>query len=239
MEHPRSRLVNLVPWLVIDCRMPLNIPESDILPIEQLAQLSFEAADQLRVALEKQPPAMHAAELSKRVASLAPLVPTDTLEQIVRTVVTLSMVRNGLELDPGEFAQELSKSPNLTLAGEERARLELVVRGLLHLSSVQVTSKALDILTEHQLLFHGARVISEIRPVYAEDISQKPAAAVIVHMLKIAYHESTDHKEIFVGLDSDDLLALKRAIERAEAKQMSLEAILRSADIPYVGPDHA
>jgi len=97
-------------------------------------------------------------------------------------------------------------------------------------SSLGTTSKALDVMTEHERILCGARVITDVRSVFA-DPAEKPTAAVIVHMLKISYHQNREHKDFYVALDSSDVRKLKEILQRAELKAKSLSAVLAGTGI--------
>ncbi len=64
-------------------------------------------------------------------------------------------------------------------------------------------------------------------------LQDTPKGAMIIHNLHIHYQadEEGDHKDMFIALDSEDLKNLKEAIERADKKQISLQAVLKKADI--------
>lgn len=56
---------------------------------------------------------------------------------------------------------------------------------------------------------------------------------LIVHMLKLGYHDSNEsrHKEFHLALDSKDLAELKEIIIRAETKAKTLKSQLESAGV--------
>jgi hypothetical protein len=64
---------------------------------------------------------------------------------------------------------------------------------------------------------------------------EEPYGAVIVHLLKLSYHEDGDHKEFFVALDDADLKHLKEVIERAERKAKTLRGKLKAGATMYLG----
>lgn len=84
--------------------------------------------------------------------------------------------------------------------------------------------KSSDLLTQNQRNFAGARVISDVRPMYDEEISTggRPTAAVITHSLKVDFVENDQRKEWYVGMDTSDLRRLSREVQRALDKLESL-----------------
>jgi hypothetical protein len=50
-------------------------------------------------------------------------------------------------------------------------------------------------------------------------------------MLNLVYHEIDDLKEIYLALDASDLRHLKSVIDRAEAKEVNLKAMLEQTGV--------
>ena len=84
----------------------------------------------------------------------------------------------------------------------------------------------MDVATDDERIFCHARILTDMRPVFGSEIESGPAGMVIVHLMKIAFHDATskDHKEFYVSLDSDDLQTLKKIAERAEVKASTLKS---------------
>lgn len=99
--------------------------------------------------------------------------------------------------------------------------------------SLGVTAKARDVMTEHDHIFCKARILSDIRPVFSDE-PDRASGAVIIHHLKIGYHQDHKHRDFYVALDTNDLAALKETIARAEKKSAALEAILKQSKVPYL-----
>jgi hypothetical protein len=51
--------------------------------------------------------------------------------------------------------------------------------------TVGTAAKAGPVLTEHERIFEDARILTDVRPIFHPDLSEKPNAAVIVHMLRL------------------------------------------------------
>ena len=90
-------------------------------------------------------------------------------------------------------------------------------------------------MTEHAHVFCNARILSDIRPVFAES-ADSASAAVVIHNLQIGFHEggTGPHKEFYVALDTGDLRKLKELIVRAEKKDIALQTMLKSSNVPYL-----
>lgn len=100
-------------------------------------------------------------------------------------------------------------------------------------------AKRLD-LTEEKIISLGAeverqyccsRILTDVRAAFSDDASVLPKAMTILHTLRIGYLDDTsEHREFYLSVDNDDLLALKESIDRALTKSKTLEALLAKAD---------
>jgi hypothetical protein len=112
-----------------------------------------------------------------------------------------------------------------------KARLSTV----LDIEPLARASKVLSVSTDHEHAFYDAKILSDIRYVFRPDPEAEPYGATIVQILKIVYHTERDHKAFFVALDGQDLLLLKKVIERAEKKTKQLREHLDAASVPFLG----
>ena len=125
---------------------------------------------------------------------------------------------------------------NLVLkAGDEPKLRERLLR-FLNLSALNVTAKALGVLTDHQRAYISARILSDIRPVFSEEVPPGPAAAVIVHSLKIEFMENGERREFFVALDSKDVRSMLTLLDRAQKKDTALRALVATSKLPFLEP---
>jgi hypothetical protein len=106
---------------------------------------------------------------------------------------------------------------------------------VLSVDSVKLVAKAHEVLVHHGNTFSTARILSDIRPVFGENVEDSPLAAVIVHMLNVVYYEGDTRKELVVALDTKDIQLLMDALKRAEAKTDSLKKIIASTRMTYIG----
>jgi hypothetical protein len=163
------------------------------------------------------------------------------LPEIIKALVNLQTGQTLTELNVPQFVLEVcsgleSARDFSEFTTDTRARLGKRLEGFLTLGgSLAITSKALGILTDHEHIFVGSRILTDVRTVFQEDVVEPPAGAVIVHMLGVHYHEGLTHKEIFFALDARDLMELKKAIDRASKKEEALKELLSRADVQYLG----
>jgi hypothetical protein len=122
----------------------------------------------------------------------------------------------------------LKESADLSHARERFKRL-------LNITTLNTLSKAIRLQRDGERLYCDAKILSDIRPVFGDDVSQGPISVVITHTLKLGYHEGDDHKEFFIVLDAQDLINLSEVIERAHEKAETLDALLEKTGLPRLG----
>lgn len=187
--------------------------------------------------LESARPALSAMALAEDVAQRT-AVDFVATKRIIRTLLHMSgTYRN---FSPGErsnaaeiFFQSLSADPN------QRERFENLFERIVKISALELTGKALSVLTDNQNVFRSARTLSEIRPVFRED-GLEADALLILHQLKLEYTEGPPHqlkssKELFIAMDHDDLLLLKEVVERALLKHERIAALVSKLDVTHLG----
>lgn len=213
--------------------MAFNIPDGEMPKLERIATLTEKVFQEMLSELRSAKPAI---TLNKFARSLQKVKSNDA-RKVLSVIGSLYLFK-----DKGLTSEEVASGVAETAAEENPTRinaraaetLRTRIKALLDLDkSVGITSKANDVLTEHQRTFCEARVLSDVRPIFPADL-KSPQGAVIVHTLKIEYHENGDHKEFYVALDTNDIEALKDVVLRAEEKSAVLEKFIQQSKIPYI-----
>jgi hypothetical protein len=109
------------------------------------------------------------------------------------------------------------------------------IHKILAIESLASLSKARAVLTDNQCDFYDAKVLTDIRYAFRPDANAEPYGAVIVHLLKLGYHEEGDHKSFSLALDDTDLKRLREVIDRAEIKAKRLRRDLQITQVHYFG----
>ena len=79
--------------------------------------------------------------------------------------------------------------------------------------------------------------MTDLRPIYHLKVSEKPDAAVIIHMLKISQRDNFGHhQDYYFALDSNDLVTLQELAQRAMAKEKTLKGIMESSGVTVLNP---
>lgn len=217
----------------------MRIPEEYRSGFTRLSKLEDEPFQKLLAVIEEEPPALYYMEFSGRVARKISNIDSNDMGDIIETLVSLHGVRASWNLEIPELAelvtQAAAKDAELELADEERERLEGRLVLLLEVDSLDATSKALDVLLESEHTLHDARIITDVRPVFGRNAEKPPTGVMIVHTLKLSYHdESEEVKDLYVAMGAGDIGALNADLDRANQKAESLRRMLEPTGVPYI-----
>lgn len=103
--------------------------------------------------------------------------------------------------------------------------------------TVGVAAKAGPVLTDHERIFVDAKILTDIRPIFHPDPSEKPNAAVIVHMLRITTRDILgSQKAQYFALDANDIRFIKHLLDRAIKKEETLNSLLDTSGVTVIAP---
>ena len=128
----------------------------------------------------------------------------------------------------------------LTVPGEQLAigkRTELKKRltKLLNADGFMLKAKAFRLLHDTSNTFSEASILSDIRPIFLDQPSLTVEAAVVIHNLKIDYHQDGGStKQLYVSMDSVDLAKLAKTIDRALKKDSALSKVISKANLAFI-----
>ena len=121
---------------------------------------------------------------------------------------------------------------------EESGKQKLIERlsTLLETERLYYAAKANDLMYEYQNVFIQAKMVTDVRPIFNIKIEKAPIAGLIIHNLHIHYRgdRESEHRDIFLALDSDDLKSLKDTLIRAETKEKSLDSVFKKSEIERI-----
>ncbi len=219
--------------------MSLMIPKRHQDALARVLSLPAKDQEDIALALQRLPPALMVGDLAKRVAAELKQ-PEEGIRSIVLLLANLYRVRERSKVPLEEFVDDLRHAaadtgrPDLKLSQDHWDRLRGTLATVMALeTSLGITAKALDVMSEHDHVFCEARVLTDVRPVFG-DVKNRPAAAVIAHTLRVTYHEGDGTKEFFVALDVADIEILKSALGRAESKHRSMVGFMEAAGVPVL-----
>jgi hypothetical protein len=180
-------------------------------------------------------------ELQAWLASEVKSVPPNDIRKILSSISSLSKLLSTPKWTRETLATALDEAArngieNFKVA--EGADFKERVITLLSLDALNpIEKKAKELQQEAQRLLLDARILTDLRPVFGEDIGENPTAFILTHTLKLHYHESGKHREFFVALDEQDIASLKKMSERAQKKTVVLKRIVAASGIRSIDPD--
>lgn len=113
-------------------------------------------------------------------------------------------------------------------AGQKIENLQKNLRQILRVKQVYAATKALALLNDEDRLFLRSKIITNVRPIFEEDVALPIIGSIITHSLKISVRSNGGNENYYFALDSRDLLELKDSIDRAIAKSNALSKSISS-----------
>ena len=98
--------------------------------------------------------------------------------------------------------------------------------------SLGVTGKAQNILWGHGRVYRDAHILSQIRPIFLNDLESPADNAVFVHELRLEYSEGEENGAICIAMDQRKLQELTKVLKRAMIKEDNLR---KSGKFNYLG----
>lgn len=211
----------------------LRVPESMRSGLKLIADLSSEAVDDLRLVLEKNPEVLFSREATIRHAEKLRKLSLADAEALMESVVPLVYFKGAQGKSTQQILTDVSASlqQEKPFTPEQLTRFEKNLSRILDVSGLVLAAKAIAVASDCPRLFSEARILSDLRPVFSEDVTAAPLGAVVTHNLRISYNEEGNEKEFFVYLDSKDLKSLQEQIGRALQKDSTLRRFLENSKL--------
>lgn len=164
------------------------------------------------------------------------------IKNFVDALRSLYFLRAHADIETGKFVDDLveairaSKNKQVqTSDPEELARLRTTFKSLLTVRALSTQTKADELQRDFANIFWDAKVITDIRPVWDGDVRKPPAGAVITNTLKLEYHYTGGHGELYVYLDKEDIDTLLLALKRAKNKMATIESLATARWMKILG----
>ena len=161
----------------------LNIPVEALPDLEKIAGLDDKLWDAVISAIRELPPTLTQIQFTKSISAKVQFQKKDDLQAILGTAFVLYILKRKAAISAKDLAQSITDSEVVLKAKDfspvAREKLHNRLAALLDLDkSLGVTSKAVDVMTEHERTFCNARILSDIRPVFAEAPDSASAAVI-------------------------------------------------------------
>jgi hypothetical protein len=173
------------------------------------------------------------------IPSLPGLSPGDA-ELVKESLDAMYAVRAYHDVELEEFVGDISDAFkfNKELPPEKEPDFRQRLLRILDIAPLRVTAKAILLHGEYERDFCTARILTDIRPIYDNGVKGPPSGAIIMHTLKLTYHEgaSGELSEMYLAMGSDDIVELQRVLMRAIDKVTGLRGVLEAGKIRYIDP---
>ena len=216
----------------------IKIPDRYKPGIVVLANLPDEVFSKIEASLQTAPSKKEQKELTAWLSTEASNVTPVNLKRLIETVASLYR----LKVKSGVSAEQLATAVADSASKDDEVKVPAdIVRSrlasLLDIPSLElIDAKAKELQLESERTFCDARIVTDLRPVFGGNVSDSPEAMIIVHTLKLGYHDSRSqqHNEMFIGIDADDIATLIDILKRAQEKTKTLKRKLDSVSIRYI-----
>ena len=211
--------------------MPFSeIPEEQKQALDGFASLPQKEVDALLSLLRKAKPVVSPVALATQVHSKELGIELQNLQEIMRMLATLLIV-----VEVGGVARETVAADVVSAAVREKLPgigpgtigpdgLKARLLAFFSVDSLSVTAKAANVMSQHKGPFVGARILTDLRPIFSGE-PPTAVAGVIVHNLEITTYTDGEPLSHFFALDTGDLRKLRSVLERAMRKEDSLKGI--------------
>lgn len=202
------------------------IPDVFLPGFEELIKLdesNFKKAVKL---LKKMPIGIHSKTFRE---SLKKEIKITNIDELTSTLYSLGGL---LVIDDSNINQ---LSADLTVSLKELSKIKLTSKMLnkfqerlkilfVNCENLKITFKAFSLCFENDKVYKQGRIFTDIRIIFNNDLKDTHRNAVILHQLKIEFEKNEEQNNLFLALDSDDLLNLKEQIERAIEKEKQIKS---------------
>lgn len=166
--------------------------------------------------------------------ALADYPPLGFLEDVKKAELVSSIIgAHVMRYSSGRETEELIA--DLTDAAQENPEFESFSREnfqanleyILNIWPLQTSIKAWVLVDEYEHIFLDAKIFSEIRPIFNNELESPLRASLVMHTVKITHRKDGRREPIYITADAEDLRILKENIERALKKDAALKAIIQ------------
>jgi hypothetical protein len=115
---------------------------------------------------------------------------------------------------------------------EKWQRIEPALGDLLSLPILRLVASSIDLSYEYANLWRGARILTDIRPIFNEEATAIDGA-VVSHTFRLLFEGLDGRHELNVAMDESDIKKLAEQCDRALRKGQTARALMRdNAKVP-------
>lgn len=219
----------------------MAIPKNIGKPLAILVRFSKPEYERFLGAAKEVGPMLKVERFSDRVAEKAGLN-RDELRQIFTTLAAMYIACEETEMPVPQLLDFIIPDLEAAEIKPQDSNWDLFRHSLVELLSAEspftITTKSLQIFTAHERVYSSARILTDMRPVFAANPADGPKASVTFHMLQLNFRERGRENGLFFALDTNDVQQLRNVLDRALAKELSLLQFCEKGGVPVISKDY-
>lgn len=213
----------------------LRVPEYVQRGLKILADLTDESSEELLTVLSEEKASLSSRDMSRRVTAKIPGANRKDIRDIVETLLSMHRARQEYGMSTDTLVSDMTlDTEGLGISESQQKQLRERLPNFLRLDLLAVTAKAFSVMGSHERVVLKTQILTDIRPVFGENDSEKPEAAAIIHTLRITYRQDGEEMDFFAAMDTEDVHKLRDVLERADKKAAGVQALLEAAKVPYL-----
>lgn len=216
--------------------LQVRVPPGVRPALQQLARLKADERSSLREALLSADGFTPLHDLADLVAGAANLSHEEGLE-IIHALLSFNVQLGMWDESPSAVAQGVADSQDLELQEGERSALAEILKNLLDADSLSTAAKAADLITEHEHVYNGIRIVTDLRPIFGDDPTENPAGMTLSATVKLDHYTDGRIKSLYISADEEDLRAIRDSVDRALKKSETMRKLIKVNNLPLYRAD--
>ena len=215
---------------------PLTVPQRHVSAFETLRAMEDKDFSALLGALANEDATVQGEALAKSIQQDSEQG-LSAVGALLDAIISLAARSYRTRESTSHVAERVASSPQFLTDDGRDESFTTRIESLLGCEVIRLQSKALAIGATHERIFANAQVVTDLRPLFNEDIDQRPEpeAALLCHTLSLHFIASDGtHDNFYIALDDDDVQILQQTLERAVLKTQSLSRLLQDSGIVYI-----
>jgi hypothetical protein len=214
----------------------LKIPDRYKAALTLLMEMDEPTFEVLSSELHQAPLSVSDKEFSEKTfEKMARKYTQSDIVSLARALQALSTIRNSAEVSLETFSNDVTEAFSESNPGLEKVRLDTFkgrIQKALNAPTFSLEGKATSLIISDDHRYCKSRVVTDLRPVFNENLDDGPELMMLVHSLKLTYHEGDAKQRVFhLAMNGRDVAELRSVLDRAEAKAKSLRE--RVPQYPY------
>jgi hypothetical protein len=213
-----------------------KVPEQYLNGLEKLATLDDKVIKNLLQSIETVPPTF---DLQKIVSFAENKygIEADSAAEIVDFVVSIYFYARNEDIPcdtiVDSICENLKKDSSAKLSAKQISKLKTRLVNFLGISSfLEVVYQASTLLPENENILTDARLLTDIRPIFKEEISSGISGSLISHVLRLQYENINGSQEIFLSLSSSNIEQLIEELQDSLTKELTLQKTFEEINVP-------